>query len=271
MPLVMTPAAQQTPQASTPLASLIPAGMAFTAEGSGGPSAARARKQAPMVLPLPSTLGQLLRGGLVLEGLHEGFGCQSEVDLANLRAFALALASWRFQMARGAVVWVQQGPDVQLSLALPAFGLELNRFVSVRTSADRDALWSAEELCESQGVAALLVEVNRFDLLASRRLQLRLEQVAAANARAKMPPPLLFVLRVPRYGKKPLDTPSASSTRWRISPSASLLAQEASEQDWTWRWRLELFRNKGGEDRGIFDLEWCCATHRFAVVPPLAG
>ena len=200
MPLVMTPAAQQTPQASTPLASLIPAGMAFTAEGSGGPSAARARKQAPMVLPLPSTLGQLLRGGLVLEGLHEGFGCQSEVDLANLRAFALALASWRFQMARGAVVWVQQGPDVQLSLALPAFGLELNRFVSVRTSADRDALWSAEELCESQGVAALLVEVNRFDLLASRRLQLRLEQVAAELG-ARLDQLVCRRTEEPNYGK----------------------------------------------------------------------
>lgn len=224
-----------------------------------------------MVLPLPDALGSVLRGGLVLEGLHEGFGCQSEIDLANLRAFALALASWRFQMSRGAVVWVQQGPDVQLSLALPAFGMDLNRFVSVRAGSDRDALWSAEELCESQGIAALLIEVNRFDLLASRRLQLRLEQVAAANARAKMPPPLLFVLRVPRYGKKPLDTPSASSTRWRIKPSKGGNCHQESADSWKWRWNLELFRHKGGEDTGNFNLEWCCATHRFSMVSPLVG
>lgn len=166
--------------------------------------------------------GHLPWDGLPGSALHEVGG-----SLASGLAAALA---GRFLRGAGALVWcldatlaARQGGLYGPGLA--RFGIDPARLILVRCRRAVEGLWAAHEALRSPAVACVVVEVERLDLLAGRRLQLAAEAGGAAG--------LLL-----RFG--PLDSaPSAAVTRWRATP---FLSDDSDAR----LWLLDLWRVKGG-------------------------
>ncbi|RUW86645.1 damage-inducible protein, partial [Mesorhizobium sp. M8A.F.Ca.ET.059.01.1.1] len=104
------------------------------------------------------------------------------------------------------------------------------------------------------GLGAVVGEVARLDMTASRRLQLCAEESGTIG----------LALRRWRRQTEAADfgQPTAASTRWRVSvmPSAVLPVPGVGRH----RWLLELIRARAGES-GDFEVEACDDSGRLAV------
>ena len=114
---------------------------------------------------------------------------------------------------------------------LARFGLEPERLILVRCADEGEVLWSFQEALRCRGVACAVAEIDRLDLLASRRLQLAVEAGGGAG----------LVLRTHAD-----PAPNAALTRWRAEPVARV--------DGSF-WRLILWRAKGGAP-GVWSVRW---------------
>ena len=143
----------------------------------------------------------------------------------------------RFLARGGALVWCRNA-RVAAELG-ELYGPGLARFGLRPGAADPGAaardegevLWSFEEALRCRGVACAVAEIDRLDLLASRRLQLAVEAGGGAG----------LVLR-----PEPDPAPNAALTRWRAEPVAAV--------DGIF-WRLILWRAKGGAP-GVWTVRW---------------
>jgi len=165
-------------------------------------------------------------GGLPLSCLHE----VAAEDPGAGTAFAAALLA-RLAAARGApVLWVVRGRDLHAA-GLAAYGLTPERLIAVRAERTADALWALEEALRCNRLAAVLGEVGRLDLTASRRLQLAAEAGGVTG--------LLL-----HTGEERAGSASAAVTRWRVTPAPSLTDGEPGVGAPCWR--LDLLRCRGG-------------------------
>jgi protein ImuA len=185
-------------------------------------------------LPLGlAAIDRVLPGGGLPRGcLHELCGAP---DRAAAAGFAAALLG---RLSRhGHTVWIGPRDDLFAS-GLSAQGLPPERLIVVRAGTRDDRLWAFEEALRSPGLAAVLAEVDRLTLTQSRRLQLAAEAKGVSA----------FLLRPPAA----CAAPSAAVTRWRISP---LHDAEAARAWGPPRWRIELFRCRGGRT-GAWTVAW---------------
>lgn len=173
-------------------------------------------------------------GGLVLGAVHEfaGTGLDTEFGAAP----ALFAGSLAGRMS-GPVCWIvaDQAP---YSPGLAGVGLAAERVIFVRAGAE--VLPCLEDCLRCRGLTAVIAEVTgALDLTASRRLQLAAETSGVTA---------LLIRRSRRFDDPALDAPSASLTRWRISPEPSpSVMPERPEVPGVGRarWRLELRRARG--------------------------
>ena len=167
-------------------------------------------------------------GGLPYRALHEVGGLAATSTVA---AFAC-----RFLARGGALVW-SRNARVAAELGelygpgLARFGLGPERLIVVRCADEGEVLWSFEEALRCRGVACAVAEIDRLDLVASRRLQLAVEAGGGAG----------LVLR-----PEPDALPNAALTRWRAEPLARV--------DGIF-WRLILWRARGGAP-GVWPVRW---------------
>src|SRR5262249_55383857 len=110
--------------------------------------------------------------------------------------------------------------------------------VLVRAVRDDDILWAMEEGLHTPGIAAVIGEVGRLPMVASRRLQLAAERAGIA----------VLVLRRWHTGAAAAaerTRPSAAVTRWRVAalPSSPVAGEPGIGRP---RWRVELLRCRGG-------------------------
>ncbi|HEX8570976.1 MAG TPA: protein imuA [Caulobacteraceae bacterium] len=175
-------------------------------------------------------------GGLPLGRWHElaGEGIEAETA-ACVAAFTAVLAA---RLAKtGEVVWVLQRPDLHAPGAA-GLGVAPGRLLFVEAGDDAEALAALEDALRARGVAAVVGEVDRLDLVAGRRLQLACEGSGATG----------FVLRRRVFGRRRGEKeggPSAATTRWRVAPAPSEPA--AGEPGLgAPRWRVRLDRCRGG-------------------------
>lgn len=117
-----------------------------------------------------------------------------------------------------------------------------------------------EEGLRHGGLGAVIAEVARLSMTASRRLQLAAESsgtIGVAVRRWRRP------TEVADFGQ-----PTASVTRWRVSvlPSAPLPVAGVGRS----RWLLELIRCRAGESAD-FEVEACDATGRIALPSEVAN
>lgn len=216
-----------------------------------------AKGRARTVLPfgLAEVDQRLPGGGLALGCLHEvAGGGNGAVDGAAAALFAAGVAA----RTRGKVLWCVTRQDL-FAPALAQAGLLPGRVIFVEAGDEKALLACMEEGLRHGGLGAVVAEVARLSMTASRRLQLAAEgsgTIGIAVRRWRRP------TEVADFGQ-----PTASVTRWRVSvlPSAPLPVPGVGRP----RWLLELIRCRAGESAD-FEVEACDATGRIALPSEVA-
>lgn len=194
----------------------------------------------------------LPEGGLALGVLHE---VTSGMQGVAHEAAAMLFAAGILARLEGPVLWALRVPDL-FAPGLANVGLHPDRVIFAEAGDDRTVLLAMEEGLRHGGLAAVVGEVDRLSLTASRRLQLAAESSGA----------LALVLR-PHPPPAGRIEPNAASSRWRIAalPSSPLPVSGLGRA----RWHVELVRCRGGNS-GAWELEACDAQGRLAVPADLA-
>jgi protein ImuA len=208
---------------------------------------------------LPFGVGDIDRrlpgGGLALGALHEvAGGGNGVVDGAAAALFAAGIAA----RTRGKVLWCVTRQDL-FAPAIAQAGLEPDRVIYVEAGDEKSLLACFEEGLRHGGLGAVVAEVARLSMMASRRLQLAAESSGAIG----------IAVRRWRRQTEAADfgQPTASVTRWRVSalPSTPLPVPGVGRA----RWQVELIRCRAGESAD-FEVEACDAKGRLAVPSDLA-
>ncbi|MBX9843740.1 MAG: damage-inducible protein, partial [Xanthobacteraceae bacterium] len=158
----------------------------------------------------------------------------------------------------GKVLWCVTRMDL-FAPALAQAGLASGRVVYVECGDEKALLARFEEGLRHPGLGAVVAEVSRLSMTASRRLQL------AAEASGT---PGLAIRRWRRQTEAAdFGMPTAATTRWRVSalPSAPLPVPGVGRP----RWLLELIRSRAGECAD-FVVEACDDQGRLALPSNLA-
>jgi protein ImuA len=197
----------------------------------------------------------LPEGGLAFGALHEvAGGGNGALDGAAAALFAAGIAA----RTRGRVLWCVIRQDL-FAPAIAQAGLLPDRVIYVEAGDEKSVLACFEEGLRHGALGAVVAEVARLSMTASRRLQLAAEGSGAIG------------IAIRRW-RRPSDTadfgqPTAAVTRWRVStlPSTPLPVPGVGRA----RWQLELIRCRAG-DSADFVVEACDAKGRLALASDLA-
>jgi protein ImuA len=209
----------------------------------------------PLPFGVPPVDEHLPGHGLARGALHEIIEAGPASEFAGAATLFTAGIATRL---KGPVLWCLTRRDLFAPGLLHA-GLHPDRVIYVETSHDRDVLPLVEEGLHEKGLGAVVGEVTRLGLTASRRLQLAAE---ASSVTA------LLLRRWWTVAEKDLtQLPTAASTRWCIAPviSERLPAPGLGRA----RWQVDLVRCRGAESRSWI-LEACDAKGRLALPADLA-
>lgn len=216
-------------------------------------------RRAATVLPfgIAAIDARLPGGGLACGALHEvAGGGHDAVNGAAAALFAAGIAA----RTRGKVLWCVTRPDL-FAPALSQAGLKSDRVIYLEAGDEKTALACFEEGLRHGGLGAVVAEVARLTMTASRRLQLAAEGSGTIG----------IALRRWRRQAEASDfgQPTAATTRWRISalPSTALPVPGVGRP----RWLVELIRCRAGESAD-FELEACDGQgHLRLPADPLHG
>jgi protein ImuA len=224
-------------------------------------SAERATGQLKAVDPF------LAGGGMASPALHELLP-DNYLDQPATRHFALALIAnlirrqmnERGQNRRQLVLWCQRTLDITefghlYGPGLKALGLPPEHVLMVTGKKDVDCLWAMEQALASRSLLAVVGQVDRADLIASRRLSL------AASAHHTF----CFLLPI-HHGQDP----SAARMRWRVKSAPSRPDHLDPKGLGPPSWHLNLERSPNGQT-GHWTVEWDHATHHFHLAPSLGA
>ena len=193
--------------------------------------------------------------GLASTGLHEISGASCAI--ADDAAATLFVAGIAARAGGGDVLWAFGRRDL-FAPGLAAAGLGPNRLIHAEAGRDPAILAVMEEGLRHGGLAAVVGEVGRIGMTATRRLQLAAEEGGT----------IALLLRRWRRGSAgaradPLAEPSAATTRWRLACAPSeLLPVEGIGRA---RWHVDLVRQRGGEPFSC-TMGGCDAAGRLALL-----
>ncbi len=200
---------------------------------------------------VPAIDRHLPQGGLALGAVHQ------ITDATHAAATPLFIAGVLARLD-GMVLWCLRTQDL-FAPSLASVGLHPDRVIYAEPEDDAGVLLCLEEGLRQPGLAAVVGEVARLPMTASRRLQLAAE---ASGVTA-------FIIRRWRRAAEAIEfaQPSAAVTSWRIAaaPSAPLPVPGVGRA----RWRVELVRSRGGA-AGAWDMEACDAEGCLALSADLA-
>ena len=214
---------------------------------------ARPRTTAAVPFLLDEIDTRLADGGLDGAALHETAPASPSLnDEAATTLFTAGIAARLAATAGSRVLWVVSRFDLYAP-GLEQAGLPPGHIIFAEGREDRDVLALMEDGLRHGGLAAVIGEVRRADMTASRRLQL------AADAGRT---PAFLSRRWRKQGVCPLSELSAATTRWRLScaPSGKLPAPGVGRA----RWIVELVRQRNGNPFSLL-VEACDDTGRLAL------
>ncbi|WP_390625208.1 ImuA family protein [Falsirhodobacter algicola] len=193
---------------------------------------------------------------IALGCLHEvAGGGNGAVDGAAAACFAAGIAA----RLPGQVLWCVTQADL-FAPGLEQAGLPATRVIHVEAGDDTAVLACMEEGLRHGGLAAVVADVARLSMTASRRLHLAAKGSGTTG----------IALRRWRRQAEASDfgQPTAAMTRWRVSalPSAPLPVQGVGRA----RWMVELLRARAGESFDI-ELEACDGTGHLGLPADVAG
>jgi protein ImuA len=189
-------------------------------------------------------------GGLAYGAIHEvAGGGNGAVDGAAAALFVGGIAA----RTKGKVVWCFTRADL-FAPALAQVGLHPDRVIYVEAGREEDVLASFEEALRYGGLGAVVAELVRLPMVASRRLQLAAESSGTIG---------LAIRRWRRQTEaSDFGMPTAATTRWRVSvlPSEPLPVPGVGRG----RWLAELMRVRAGE-RAEFVIGACDGQGRICL------
>ncbi|WP_114186904.1 ImuA family protein [Microvirga aerophila] len=216
-----------------------------------------AQARAPLPFGIAGLDDHLPGGGLARGALHEAVEAGPAAEFAGSATLFTAGIATRLE---GPVLWCLTRRDL-FAPGLAAAGLVPGRIIYAEAGRDREVLPLVEEGLRERGLAAVVGEVTRLSLIASRRLQLAAE---ASGVTA------LLLRRWWTVAEKDLAAlPSAAVTRWRIAPAATEPAPAPAPGLGRVQWQVDLVRCRGGAPRSWI-LEAYDATGRLALPASLA-
>ena len=183
-----------------------------------------------------------LAGGGLAVALHEAVAASPRPGDDAAATLFLAAAAARFARAageRGQVLWALSRRDL-FAPGLAQAGLTPDRLLYAECRDDEEVLAVMEEGVRHGSLAAVIGEVGRVEMAATRRLQLAAEEGGTAS---------LLLRRWKKLEVDPLTPPSAAMTRWRIgcAPSSPLPYRiDPLEGLGRARWQVALVRQRGG-------------------------
>ncbi|TGN67983.1 damage-inducible protein [Paracoccus liaowanqingii] len=198
---------------------------------------------------------RLPQGGLARGCLHEvAGGGGGAVDGAAAACFAAGIAA----RLPGPVLWCVTQADL-FAPGLEQAGLSPNRVIYVEAGDDTAVLACMEEGLRHGGLGAVVADVARLSMTASRRLHLAAKASGTTG----------IALRRWRRQADASDfgQPTAAMTRWRVSvlPSAPLPVPGVGRP----RWLIELIRARAGESFDL-ELEGCDGTGHLGLPADVA-
>ncbi len=213
---------------------------------------AKARGHGVLPFGVPEIDARLPGGGLALGALHEfAGGGNGAVDGAAAALFTAGVAA----RTKGMILWCVVRQDL-FAPGLAQVGLKPGRVVYVEAGNEQQLLACFEDALNHGGLGAVIGEVAKLSMTASRRLHLAAERTGT----------LAIAIRRWRRQTEAADfgQPTASVTRWRISalPSVALPVPGVGRA----RWLLELIRVRSGESAD-FEVEACDREGLMALSP----
>jgi len=206
-----------------------------------------------MPFGIPALDDRLASRGLRAGALHEvaAQSC-SMVDDAAATLFLAGIAAREAAHTGGPVLWVSCRNDLYAP-GLEQAGLAPADLIHAQPRDDAALLAVVEDAVRDGTPSAVIAEVSRMSMVATRRLQL-----VAADADI----PVLILRRRRNRDLDPLAESSAAWTRWRIaSASSERLGVAGVGRS---RWQVEVARQRGGEAFSMI-LEGCDETGCLAV------
>lgn len=194
-------------------------------------------------------------GGLALGALHEiAGGGNGAVHGAAATLFAAGIAA----RTSGQVLWCVTRADL-FAPSVAQAGLHPDRVIYAEVGDEKAVLACMEEGLRHGGLSAVVGELARLPMVASRRLQLAAEgsgTIALAIRRWRR------MAEAADFGQ-----PTASVTRWRVTalPSEALPVPGIGRA----RWLVELIRARAGECAD-FELDACDEQGRLGLPAELA-
>lgn len=181
-----------------------------------------------------AAVDERLAGGGLAVALHEAAAASPSPSDDAAATLFLAAAAVRFAQGKGQVLWALTRRDL-FAPALSQIGLKPDRLLYAECRNDDEVLAVMEEGVRHGSLAAVVGEVKRAEMTASRRLQLAAEEGGTAA---------LLLRRWRKVEADPLLAPSAAATRWRLAaaPSTPLPHDGVGRACW----RVELARQRGG-------------------------
>jgi protein ImuA len=214
-----------------------------------------ARRKSVLPFGIKAIDQHLPEGGLVLGALHEvAGGGNGAIDGAAAALFAAGIAA----RTTGRVLWCVTRQDL-FAPAIAQAGLLPDRVIYVEAGDETSLLACFEEGLRHGALGAVVAEVARLSMTASRRLQLAAEGSGAIG---------IAVRRWRRQSDAAdFGQPTAAVTRWRVRPRPSnpLPVPGVGRA----RWQLELIRCRAGESAD-FEVEACDAKGCLALASDLA-
>ncbi|MCJ2034249.1 ImuA family protein [Methylobacterium sp. J-068] len=212
----------------------------------------RVRQRSALPFGVPALDAHLPNGGLRCGALHE---VAETGAAAEHGALACLFTAGILARLPGPVLWCLRGGDL-FAPSLVGVGLMPGRIVFAETGNDAEALPAMEEGLRTRGLAAVVGEVSRLGLTASRRMQLAAERTGV----------MALVIRRWRTGAERgagEGDPTVALTRWRVSPQPG--AGPPMPGLPRARWLVELTRARGADAPRSWILDAPDATGRLRV------
>ena len=172
-----------------------------------------------------------------LGAVHEFLSPRLE-DAAATTGFIAGLLAPLMESG-GTSLWISSSANL-FPTALKCFGVQPDRIIFLNLKSEKEILWAMEEALKCSVLSAVVGEISEVSFIASRRLQLAVEQSRVTG----------FIVR----RKVRMLNTTACVSRWKISPLPSSPMDDLPGIGFP-QWRVELLRMRNGRS-GIWDIKW---------------